>query len=47
MTLTDNEQKIIHVLRSLKPFEKVEISADKKGEADKFIVHRSYMEILG
>jgi len=46
MTLTDNEQKIILVVRSLKPFERIEITADKLGKADSFIVHRSYKEIL-
>ncbi len=46
MELTNNEQKIILAIRSLKPFEKVEIQADQKGRIDYYTVHRSYREIL-
>lgn len=47
MNLSESEQKLIYVIRSLKPFEKVEISADKGGKVDSYIVHRSYKEIFG
>lgn len=43
--LTDNEQKLIYALRSLRPFEKITISADKNGAVDSYIVERSYKEI--
>lgn len=46
MTLSDNEQKIIAVVRTLHPFEKVEIQADQNGRPNYFIVHRSFKEIL-
>lgn len=44
--MTENEQKIIEILRSLKPFERVEIQADQTGKPDYYIVHRSFKEIL-
>lgn len=43
--LTENEQKLIYALRSLRPFEKIIISADKNGAVDSYIVERSYKEI--
>lgn len=44
--LTENEQKIIIILRTLHPFEKIEVQADQKGRPDYFVVHRSFKEIL-
>lgn len=43
--LTDNEQKLIYALRSLRPFEKIVITADKNGTVDSYLVERSYKEI--
>lgn len=44
--MTENEKKIIDILKSLKPFERIEIVADQTGKPDYYIVHRSYKEIL-
>lgn len=44
--MTANEQKIIEYLRSLKPYERIEIVADKNGKLNSFLVHRSHKEIL-
>lgn len=44
--ITNNENKIIEIIRSLKPFERIEIQADQTGKPDYYIVHRSYKEIL-
>jgi hypothetical protein len=43
--LTDNEVKLVTVLRSLRPFEKIIISADKNGKVDNYVCERSYKEI--
>lgn len=43
--LTDNEQRLIAVLRSLHPYEKIVISADKEGKVDSYLVERSYKEV--
>jgi hypothetical protein len=43
--LTRNEARLILAIRSLKPFEKVVISADKTGHIDSYIVERSFKEI--
>lgn len=39
--ISGGEQKLIELLRTLQPFERVEITADKMGKADTFLVHRS------
>ncbi len=39
--LTDNETRIINQLRSLNPFERVEIMADATGKLNNYIVIRS------
>ena len=44
--LTDNEIVIITIIRSLHPFEKLVVNADKDGVPDHFIVERSYREVL-
>lgn len=44
--LNPNEAKIILALRTLKPYEKVEIMADQKGRPDYFIVTHTYKEIF-
>jgi len=41
---TENELEIIHKLRTLQPFEKVEIVADKQGQPNTFMVVRSRTE---
>lgn len=38
--LTENEQKLIEILRDLKPFEHIEISKDKDGKPDYYIIKR-------
>jgi hypothetical protein len=44
--MTDNEKRILEILRTLKPFERIEVQADQSGKPDYYIVHRSYKEIL-
>jgi len=44
--LTDNEKYIIELLRSLKAFERIEITADKGGKINNFLVIRSSKVIL-
>ncbi len=44
--MTDNETYILEALRSLKPFEVIEITADKLGKPDSFIVKRSFKVLL-
>lgn len=43
--LTDNEQKLIYALRSLHPYEKIVISADKEGKVDSYLIERTYKEM--
>ena len=38
--LTENEDKLIEILRELKPYEKVEISKDKDGKPDYYLIKR-------
>ena len=45
MEVTKNEAKLIAVLRSLQPFEKIVLSADKNGQPDNYVVERSYREL--
>lgn len=40
--ISASEQQIIDIVRDLKPFESLEIHADKNGKANRFICHRSY-----
>ncbi len=40
MELTENEVKMLEVIRQLKPYEKVEIRKDKEGRVDKYILNR-------
>ena len=44
--LTENERWIIETLRSLKPFEMVQINADKGGKVNHFLIIRSTKTIL-
>lgn len=46
MNLTDNEKYIIDALRSLHPFERIEITADKLGKPNNFLIIRSTKVIL-
>lgn len=41
MTLTENEKKIIEIIRELRPFEKIELSKDKLGYLDSYFIHRT------
>jgi hypothetical protein len=45
ITLTDNEVKLIMALRSLHPYEKITVNADKNGKPDNYLVERSYKEM--
>jgi hypothetical protein len=38
--MTDNEEKILEILRELKPFETVTVQKDSNGRPDYFIVTR-------
>lgn len=40
MELTPNEEKLLEIIRQLKPYEKVEIRKDKDGKVDKYILSR-------
>lgn len=40
MNTTDNEQKILEILRELKPFETITVQKDSNGRPDYFIVTR-------
>lgn len=44
--LTDNEKWIIEMLRTLKPFESIQIVADKNGKVNNFLVIRSTKVLL-
>lgn len=46
MELTQNEGKILLALRTLKPYEKIEIMADQRGRPDYFVVTHTFKEIL-
>lgn len=46
MTLSNYEARIIAIIRSLQAFESCDISADKEGKVDSYIVTRKYKEIL-
>jgi hypothetical protein len=43
--LTANEVKLIAALKSLRPYEKIVITADKEGKVDTYLVERSFKEI--
>lgn len=44
--ITPNEQEVINVIRSLEPYERVEIMADNSGRLDYYIVVRTKKMIL-
>ena len=44
--LTQNEERIVEALRSLKPHEFIQITADVQGRPDSFLVHRSTKVLL-
>lgn len=44
--ISQNEWFIIQALRSLKPFERLEIVADKQGKVNNYLVHRSSKVVL-
>jgi len=46
MDISVNEKKILEIIRELKPYEKIEISKDKNGIADYFIVKREQKVVL-
>ncbi len=46
MELSANEGKILLAIRTLKPYEKLEIMADQRGRPDYFIVTHTFKEIL-
>lgn len=46
MQLSPNELKIIEILRSLNPYEKIEVIKDKDGKMDSYLVHRSQKIVL-
>ncbi len=46
MELTQNETKILEIIRGLKPFEVLEIKADRQGKPDTFIFHREQKVVL-
>lgn len=45
-TLTINEAKLLMEVRKLRPFGKIEISADQNGKWDKFLVHSSHKVVI-
>ncbi len=46
MILTENEEKIIEMLREFKPYEKIEVQKDKDGKPDSYFIHRSVKIVL-
>lgn len=44
--MTDNERWILETLRTLKPFETIQITADKGGKINNFLVIRSSKVLL-
>lgn len=44
--LSEDEQKVLDLLRDLKPFERIEIKADASGEIKNCLVHRSQKIVL-
>lgn len=46
MELTSQEKYLIELLRELKPFEKVEITKDKEGKPNCFLVKREQKILL-
>lgn len=46
MDISENEKKIISILRELKPYEKIEISKDKNGQPDYFLIKREQKVVL-
>lgn len=46
LILSENEIKIINTLRTMKPYERVEIMADAKGRPDSYLVSRSTKILL-
>ena len=44
--ISPNERRILEELRTLRPFERVEVIADPSGQPDTFIVHRSSKLVL-
>ncbi len=46
VNLTPSEKRVIEDLRTLKPFEKMEITADKDGKPDVYFTVRSTKVIL-
>ena len=45
-SLSENEIEIVTMIRSLMPFEKVIVNADKNGKADNYLVERSHKVVL-
>ena len=44
--MTPNEQKILDILRELKPFERLEIVKDQTGKPDYYIITRTQKVVL-
>jgi len=44
--MSDAEHQIIDHLRSLRPYERIEIIADQQGRPNYFIVHRSVKVVV-
>lgn len=44
--VTKAEKMILNLIREFKPFEKIEISKDKEGKPDTYLVHRSQKLII-
>lgn len=44
--ISPGERNLLEIVKSLKPFERVEIIADKDGKADTFFVHRQSKVII-
>jgi hypothetical protein len=46
MELTENEQKIIEILRELKPYEEIKIQKDQLGRPDYYIITRTQKIVI-
>jgi len=46
ITLTKDEEYIVSMLREMKPYEVITITADKDGKSHKFFIKRSYQVMV-
>lgn len=45
--MTDNEKKLLEIIRDLKPFEEIKITKDQLGRPNYYIVTRQQKVVIG